>query len=160
MEITVLRFLSAANDSLGHLYVDYEWMGVTLEDEQRLVKIPQETRIPAGRYPVELRKAGSLHDRYKERFDFHQGMLHIRHIPDFTWVYFHCGLRESHTAGCILVADGFSRSCLAGYAELSNSVEAYTRFYKKVLPAVLTDEVFATIEDEIAIEGLLKRRIA
>jgi len=156
MRITVLRLNGEKEDTVGLLFVDRQWFGLTLEDEQRLVKVPAETRIPAGDYEVELRKAGTLHDRYKDLYSWHEGMLHIRKVPGFTWIYFHRGVRESHSAGCILVADGLSRSNIGGrLAELANSAEGYERFYQHVLPAARAGDLRVTIQDEIKMETIL-----
>jgi len=78
-------------------------------------------------------------------------------VPNFQWIYFHAGNRESHTSGCILVADGLLKSNLGHLGELGNSFEGYERFYRRVLPAVVDDELWVTIEDEIRIETLLNR---
>ncbi|NIP88730.1 MAG: hypothetical protein GWN84_03285, partial [Gammaproteobacteria bacterium] len=41
-----------------------------------------------------------------ERFaDIHEGMLWIREIPNFEWVYLHCGADHEDTAGCPLLGD-------------------------------------------------------
>lgn len=156
MQITVLRLNGEKDDTLGLLFVDGKWFGFTIEDEYRVVKVAKETRIPAGSYEVELRKAGGLHEKYGRLYPWHEGMLHIRNVPNFKWIYFHRGVRESHTAGCIPVADGVSRSNIGGQpAELANSAAGYERFYKHVVAAARAGNLRANIHDEVRIAGIL-----
>lgn len=156
MEITVLRLNGEKDDTIGLLFVDGKWFGFTIEDEYRSVKVAKETRIPAGSYEVELRKAGKLHEKYGRLYPWHEGMLHIRNVPNFKWIYFHRGVRESHTDGCIPVADGVARSNIGGQlAELGNSAIGYERFYRHVLESCKQGDLRVNIHDEIKIGGIL-----
>ena len=55
MELTVDRYNSESNYTDGLLFIDCEFECYTLEDEFRSVKVFGETRIPDGRYKIELR---------------------------------------------------------------------------------------------------------
>jgi len=154
MKLTLLRFSSGPDDSLGLLYMGPQFQCFTLEDEMRLEKVPQETRIPAGVYTLELRKAGTLHQKYKARYPWHEGMVWVRNVPGFQWIYFHVGNHESDTAGCILVGNTVESNA-DGYGGLGQSVVAYEAFYKKLLPSLKGTGATLTIKDEISIETLL-----
>ncbi len=108
MELLLARYSSDENATLGLIFVEGSGNGwdlkcFTCEDEYRQDKIRGETRIPAGRYEVTLRTEGGMHGRYGARFpQMHHGMLWIRNVPDFEWIYFHIGNDEDDTYGCVL----------------------------------------------------------
>lgn len=81
----------------GLLIINQERYAYTLEDAIRApgVKIPGETAISAGRYPITL--------DYSERFK--RVLPHIRNVPDFEGVLMHGGNRTKDTRGCVLVAN-------------------------------------------------------
>ena len=106
-----------------------------LEDEYREEKVKHETRIPAGTYKLKPRSEGGFYNRYttQKRFKhFHEEMIEIADVPDFTFVLIHCGNDESDTSGCLLL--GADRD--EGRMYLLNSTLAYTEFYKHVIEAV------------------------
>jgi len=145
MIITLQRLQSYPDFSLGTLHVDGVLYSFTLEDEQREVKIMGETRIPAGIYPIVLRKAGRIHESYLKKYSFHKGMLHIIDIPNFSYVYFHIGNNDDDTAGCPLVAN----SCTVGRNFIEDSTINYEMFYKKVLSALdIGESVYLVVKNE------------
>jgi len=132
ISLEVWRVMSGAESTLGVLYQTGEtrrplcW---TLEDEFRLNKLPGETRIPPGTYPLALRTEGGFHERYAVRYgQLHRGMLWLRDVPGFEYVLIHCGNTDLDTAGCILVGD-VARQNITGRGELQNSDAAYRRVY-------------------------------
>ena len=132
MLLHLLRIGTEADSTLGALYIDGVFECWTLEDTKHLDKIPGETRIPAGLYRITLRKEGGIHKKYFKRFDFHQGMLHIRDVPRFTWIYMHTGVHKGHTLGCVLVGDSIIH-LPGGQNSLGYSSRAYKRMYLKVI---------------------------
>jgi hypothetical protein len=151
MNYILQRFSSGKTSTLGALFAAYgndqrQCLAMTLEDEHRDVKVPKETRIPAGRYQIKLRNAGGMTERYK-RFPFHKGMLWLQDVPNFEWVYIHIGNREDQTDGCILVGDG-CRLNTAGPGEVSHSEFAYRRVYLDMLKALdAGEEVWIDVRD-------------
>ena len=122
----ILRYHSAPDVTLGVMRIDGNFVCHTLEDPYKFEKIDRETRIPAGVYRLNLRTDGGMTDRYAERFpDIHRGMLWLRDVPGFEWVYFHIGNTVGDTEGCILVGTlpGL------GYRTLVNSTAAYQKVY-------------------------------
>lgn len=145
MEILVKRYGYDDNSTGGALSVNGKFLGHTCEDERREIKVPGETCIPAGRYEMKLRDAGGMNEKYKERFPFHRGMLHLQDVPEFEWVYIHPLSNEKQTEGCIGV--GYTALSKGGF-EIARSTEAYTDLYQLVLLAIEKGEsIYITVED-------------
>ncbi|MHA2047654.1 MAG: DUF5675 family protein [Candidatus Thorarchaeota archaeon] len=147
MELRLTRFSGGDEATLGLLRVDGKFFCYTLEDQFNEPKVPGETRIPAGRYKIDLRTEGGMTQRYEKRFDFHAGMLWLRDIPNFQFVYIHTGNNDDHSEGCILVGDGQVQN-VTERGSVQSSVAAYTRLYDAILGALAQEEVWITIEDE------------
>lgn len=117
----------------------------TLEDQHQAVKVAKETRIPAGRYEIKLRAAGGMHDRYKVKYPWHVGMLHLQSVPGFEWIYLHPGSTDLDSEGCILtgyVADS------TGRMSISKSLPAYEALYKEIAGSLQKgDRVFIDVVD-------------
>lgn len=147
MRILLDRWVSDADTTLGGLFIPRgtgrALEAMTLEDEHRAQKVWGETRIPAGTYPIHLRREGSFHTRYQERFGrLHRGMLWLQDVPGFEWIYLHIGNTDDDTAGCILVAD------LASWdMTVQRSEAAYLRVYPRLAEAAERGELSITIRD-------------
>jgi hypothetical protein len=115
----------------------------TLEDQSQAKKVMHETRIPSGRYEIELRTFGGHHEKYKIKFpDIHVGMLWLQNVPGFHDILIHIGNTDDDSSGCILVGSTF----VAG--KLTLSTTAYITLYKKVIAAFNKKEkVFITVKD-------------
>ena len=101
----------------GHVYA-------TLEDPVRRRKIPGVTAIPSGTYELTLRNEGGMTKRYAKRFpNMHKGMIWLRDVPDFKYVYIHIGNYPKDTDGCILVGMRAKQEMIVG------STDAYRRMY-------------------------------
>ena len=120
------------------MFVDCDFECFTIEDEFRTTKKYGETRIPNGRYKVELRTVGGFHNRYLKKFgkDFHKGMLWVKDVPNFEYILIHIGNTEKDTAGCLLV--GSTSNSEKGF--IGDSTGAYKSMYKKVSDAILRGE--------------------
>ena len=130
--------------------------GVTMEDTGRDLnkdgdlddpgeqKVWGQTRIPARVYEVKLRKAGLMHEKYKTRFEFHEGMLHLQNVPGFEYIYIHIGNKATDSSGCLLVG---TKKVNDDY--ISGSTVAYTQLYAYCMDAFERNEdVFVSIVDE------------
>jgi hypothetical protein len=108
------------------------------------VKVPGETRIPAGTYQIKLRPEGGMNAKYAARFPAdHRGMLWLQDVPGFEWVYIHIGNTDDDTLGCILVGDTANIE-----GTLARSEQAYRRIYGTISNAILAGEpVSITVED-------------
>ncbi len=144
-DVSTLGLLMAGSEELGKSFRCY-----TLEDEYREKKLEERTRIPPGKYEIKLRPAGGMHDRSKERWDWHQfGMLWLQNVPGFEWIYIHHGNKHTHTAGCILVGDATTSNVEhVGDGVVSYSVNAYKVLYEEIV-AMLNNgqQVFIEVVD-------------
>jgi hypothetical protein len=135
MILSLSRFASMPESTLGALSIDGNFCCFSIEDERREVKVAGETRIPAGTYTLALRTEGKLHEKYAGKFPEHRGMLWLQDVPGFEWIYIHVGNEESQTDGCILVGDtAFARGALG------ESINAYRRLYGQCLNALQAGE--------------------
>lgn len=134
MKITVDRFTSDDDATLSAVYIDGVFQCFGLEDEYRAIKVAKETRIPAGKYSVEIRDAGRFHSRYSKKFNFHKGMLHIVDVPGFEYILIHIGNTDENTAGCLLIGTGCNAS---DELTVSSSTAAYKALYNKVIESAL-----------------------
>lgn len=151
MILLLQRFSSGPDSTLGALFElsngSREFECFTLEDEYREIKVPDETRIPAGTYEIILRAAGTLHNKYAALYNWHRGMLWLQDVPNFTWIYIHPGNTDLHTSGCILVGDGCNSNVVAR-GNITNSLTAYQRLYESAVTALLAGEqVWIQVED-------------
>lgn len=158
IDLDVLRFSSKEDDTLSLIFENSfeeyggreatppgipvkDFLCFGLEDEYREVKVANETRIPAGRYRILLREEGGrVNPKYERRFgSMHKGMLWLQDVPNFTWVYIHCGNKEGHTSACLLVGDT-SQSNLTENGFIGASSAAYKRIYPPLAEAILAGE--------------------
>lgn len=136
MEFEVLRYSSGQYSTLGILFQKTEsgkkFLCYTLEDEYRTEKVWGETRIPAGRYKLNLRQSGGFHTRYRSRFgNWHKGMIQVMDVPNFDYILWHIGNTDDDTAGCLLLGNStFTNVGDAG------SIQSSTHAYRYVYPIV------------------------
>ena len=148
MILSIARYTAKPEaPTLGLFLIDGEFACYTLEDPTRPEKIKGDTCIPVGTYQLKLRAAGGLHSRYKKRFfGIHKGMIHITGIPNFEWVYLHCGNTKKHTLGCPLMGDQISSNQPKKDALLSYSARAYERIYPAIAAAIEQGPVMISIK--------------
>lgn len=132
--VTVNRIKSNDDATLSTVSIDDKFFCFGLEDEYRENKIAAETRIPAGEYQLKLREHGGFHNRYKDKFVFHRGMIEVCDVPNFTDILIHIGNTDKDTAGCLLVGMGAT----VGLDDISiqSSRIAYISFYNEVVYSV------------------------
>jgi len=146
MNIRIQRIQKYPDHSEGLFYINGKLICFTLEDEKRDVKIKSETRIPAGQYEITLRTVGIMHTKYSLRSPGHKGMLWIRNVPGFDFIYIHIGNTDEDTAGCLLVGQNLS----IGKNFISSSALAYQAIYTQIIKAIEQKErVFIQIVDEL-----------
>lgn len=144
MKLHLERIKGTADATFGNLWLDGKLFCFTLEDEYRFEKLHSETRIPAGTYKIDLRNEGGLTKKYARRFpDFHRGMLWLRDVPGFNWIYLHVGNTDDDTAGCVLVGMAGNLTSM----EIQSSTPAYRALYEAVVDAAEAGELEITVED-------------
>ena len=140
------RFTADDDTTIGLLSLDGRFFCFTLEDEYREEKVSKETRIPAGIYNIELRNKGGMTKRYSAKFpDMHRGMLHIKTVPGFEWIYIHIGNTDEHTEGCILV--GYGARGRPFDMSIQTSTDAYVDLYEAIIDAAAANELYIEIVD-------------
>ena len=144
MKITVRRFAHNDEATLSRVYLDDEEFCFGLEDQPQEVKVQDETRIPAGTYDIKLRDEGGMTKRYAERYDFHEGMLHVQDVPGFSWIYIHTGNTDDHTSGCLLVGHSRNKDTFT----IGNSRTAYSDLYQAVVEAAKDEDLTIEYIDE------------
>ena len=152
MELEVLRFSSQADSTSGALFDvvngKRSFLCYTIEDEQRDVKVWGETRIPAGRYKLSLRKEGGFHSRYQAKYgDMHKGMIHVNDVPGFEFILWHTGNTDEHTAGCLIIGDSQESNLVKKDGFVGSSVVAYKKVYPYVAAAIENEDTYVTYID-------------
>lgn len=146
--VLVKRIRQGNNSTLSEIYVDDLLVCYGLEDTVREVKIKGETAIPAGKYPLFLNTYGAMNARYKRRFPLlHQGMIEIKDIPNYSYVYIHIGNNFGDTAGCLLVGQNWE--LIAGDYELRQSRKVYLSLYMRLIEMMAREKVFIEISNEV-----------
>lgn len=136
MLLTLRRVFDTREHTVGLLQTGSH-VFTTLEDAFNFPKVPGKTRIPAGEYPIDLRRTSPMASRYRERFGSqHDGMLWLRNVPNFDFVYIHVGNDADDTEGCILI--GQTMDPKDGY--VGESVKAYKELFPLVMAALERDE--------------------
>ena len=152
MELEVVR-ISSQEDSTSGILFDVvnskrKFLCYTLEDEQRDVKVWGETRIPAGRYKLSLRKEGGFHSRYEAKYgEMHQGMIHVNDVPGFQYILWHTGNTDENTAGCLLLGDSQTSNLVQKDGFVGSSVNAYKKVYPYVSSSIQQGDVYVTYID-------------
>jgi hypothetical protein len=140
--IILQRLTENEKCTIGELTVFGETVW-TLEDAKREHKVFGETRIPAGKYHLELRNEGGMTQRYAARFpNMHRGMIWLRHVPMFEFIYLHIGNTARDTDGCILVGLGRDEN------RIVNSRVAYEKIYPPIVEAIEDRGCHIIIKDE------------
>jgi len=137
MKLKLFRYNLDDNFTKGVLFLDDAFECFTLEDASRPQKIAGETCIPPGTYRLQLSTESTpMNDRYRSKFDEHEGMIWLQDVPDFTFVYLHIGNFPKDTEGCILVGklDNGTNS------SIGSSAQAYRDLYPVIADALLAGE--------------------
>jgi hypothetical protein len=138
MQLIVNRFYETKDHTIGRLAEEGgKFLCFTLEDPYNEPKIPGQTRIPDGTYPLTLRREGGKYAQYVARFGDWQrpGMLWVRDVPGFEWILIHPGNLPKDTQGCLLVGNGVEMEGL-----LHHSSDAYERIYKLISARIMAGE--------------------
>ncbi len=135
MEIQVIRQWPTHKSTQGKLAINGVFFCYSIEDPVRPVKVPKETAIGYGRYPVVITPSAR----------FKCDMPLLLNVPNFQGVRIHAGNDADDTEGCILV--GMER----GFDKVWRSREAYDALFQRIKLALDGgDKVFISIEHGVA----------
>ena len=126
MLIQVHRISDDGVSTIGFMTINGEFQCFTLEDTFNEPKVYGKTRIPEGSYEVTLRHEGTMVKKYDDMYDGHDGMLWLRNVDNFEYVYIHVGNDDDDTNGCLLVGRGCNTQNIQ---TVTGSVLAYTSLY-------------------------------
>jgi hypothetical protein len=149
MNLVLVRDKDNHETTVGKFYLEGKLFCATLEDTYRHDKVHGVTRIPAGRYKIELRKEGGMYQKYQTRCGTN-GMLWLKNVPNYEYVYIHIGNDDEDTLGCILVGsiieekindDGEST------LRVLNSLETYKKLWAKINAELECGPVYISIID-------------
>lgn len=128
------RLVSDNESSLGLCSINGHKHSFVIEDEARLKKVKGETRIPAGTYKLGIRKVASpMTKRYRQKYHWFKFFIVLIGVPNFTYVYFHIGNKETHTDACQLLGYGAALDENNHYRNTQSAV-AVKDFYEKIYP--------------------------
>ena len=96
------RWTNDDRPTLGSISYKGSALCGSVEDRKqpRGVKVPGNTRIPEGAYPLRWRTAGRWAQRFRSMG--YPGSLEICEVPDFSDVLIHLGNTKRDTEGCVL----------------------------------------------------------
>lgn len=135
-----LQLIAQTNDSsLSVLTSEGHFLAFVLEDGYRAQKIPGQTRIPAGTYPVVRRRVGKFFMKYKERFA-HTFVPELTGVPNFEAILIHMGNEVEDTRGCLLVGKAAVWDSLNGLFMVQQSTDAYLELYQRLFKAYQAEE--------------------
>lgn len=134
--------------AMGDADSKLHWFLDVLEDEFREEKLAKETRIPAGIYKLGIRKEVTpLTEKYRKRYLWFEYFIEVLNVPNFKYIYFHSGVTDDHTDGCLLVSLNRTRS--NNQQSLVESALGMKKFYNEVYDYLKAGhEVTYEIKDE------------
>lgn len=147
--------------TLGVMTCDFDpFKCFILEDTHNSTKIAGTTRIPAGFRELGLRRENTpltlkhriAYAKHPDGLWFKEnpGWYHIEilKVPNYTGIYFHSGIDDSHTLGCNLPNYAFDISKADNQG--ASSVKATNDFYALAYPLLWEGKkIFLETRDEV-----------
>ena len=157
MKIELKRIYTCQNYTIGHLYVDGEYVCDTIEDtdrglrqdmslaEIRKIKVCRQTAIPTGIYRLTTDIQSPKFSKIQYYKDYCNGFMpRILNVPGYDGILIHRGSSANSSAGCIIVGYNTIKGRVTG------SQKAWEKLMKKYLiPAkMLEKEITITITSQ------------
>jgi len=127
MNLILEEIFTTKNSTASCLTVENRTFCFVIEDGDRDKKVKHETRIPAGKYQIKPRRAGSFFQRYSKMFG-HKFVPHLQQVPGFEFILIHIGNTIKDTSGCLLV-NRFVGLGADGNAAGKESTDVYKLLY-------------------------------
>lgn len=163
MRIELKRIYTCSTYTIGHLYVDGEYVCDTVEDtdrglhqgmsddEIRKIKVYRQTAIPTGTYRVTMNVQSPKFAQMKYYYDFCKGyMPRLLNVPGFDGILIHKGVSANSSAGCIIV----------GYNTIKGRVTDSQKAWEKLMKKYLTPAKMLEKEITITITSNYKKKSA
>ena len=116
MKLILKRIYTCNRYTIGHLYVNNEYVCDTLEDCDRGLdsnmplltilntKIKDQTAIPCGTYNILMNVVSPKYSKRQYYMDVCKGKVpRLDNVPGYSGVLIHVGNDQDDTSGCILV---------------------------------------------------------
>ena len=126
--IRVERFIHRPDCEIGRVFVQDQHFCYSIEDAHRTTKVPGQTCIPDGTYPLATRWSPKFSP--KNQHD----MIWVKNVPDFEFILIHTGNTVDDTDGCLII--GGKIGVINGKDAVLNSKATYRKFYEHVIEAV------------------------
>lgn len=149
-QLVLQRLRHDARATQGELMLGDERLCYMLENRPPRVagvKEPGLSRIPAGVYPLRVRRHGRFYFDYKSRWRWFDGIAEIL-LPGWSDVLIHIGNYHKDTRGCPLTGTSLGEHAEFGLCVWGSS-EAYARSYRDVIERAARGESI-DIRDEVA----------
>lgn len=116
MKLLLKRIYTCKEYTIGHLYVDGQYVCDTIEDTDRgldsnmqlsklqQLKVKHETAIPYGTYTILMNIISPKYSKKQYYMDVCKGRVpRLDNVPVYDGVLIHCGNTAADSSGCILV---------------------------------------------------------
>ena len=154
MKLLLKRIYICNDYTIGHLYVDGQYICDTIEDTDRgldsnmplsklqQLKVKHETAIPYGTYTILMNIISPKYSKKQYYMDICKGRVpRLNNVPVYDGVLIHCGNTAADSSGCILV--GYNKV----KGKVINSKVAFEKLYAILYNAYTNnDTITITIE--------------
>lgn len=152
MEIKIKRVAKKADYTIGHLYVDGQYVCDTIEDTDRglsqqmpleeiqRIKVKDRTAIPTGQYRVSLDVRSPKYSnfaRYPWARAINGCVPRLLNVAGYEGILIHVGNTAADTSGCIIVGEN------KVVGKVINSTATFNKLY--AMMAKTKDGIFLTI---------------
>ena len=154
MKLLLKRIYTCNDYTIGHLYVNNQYICDTIEDCDRgldsnmplsklqQLKIKDKTAIPTGTYNILMNIVSPKYSKKQYYLDICNGKVpRLNNVPAYDGVLIHCGNTAEDTSGCLLVGYNKVRG------KVLNSKLAFEKLYPMLKAAYKREEsITITIE--------------
>lgn len=127
--LTVTNVHTTKRSTLSKMCIGPRFICFLLEDGFKPRKIPGETRIPYGQFPIVPYRFGKFFNRYRERYG-HEFVPLLQDVTGFTAILIHLGNDVEDTRGCLLTGMEAKFEPNLEEFRVMDSVGGYQRLYK------------------------------
>ena len=137
--IVLKRIYKGEDYTIGHIYIDGEYVCDTIEDTDRgltdqmseqeiaKIKVANQTAIPTGTYKLTLDVVSPRFIKKPYYYSFCKGKLpRLLKVKGFDGILIHKGNTQKDSSGCIIV--GFNKE----KGKVINSQDAFEKLYKRL----------------------------
>ena len=137
--IVLKRIYKGKDYTIGHIYIDGEYVCDTIEDTDRgltdqmseqeiaKIKVANQTAIPTGIYKLTLDVVSPRFIKKPYYYSFCKGKLpRLLKVKGFDGILIHKGNTQKDSSGCIIV--GYNKV----KGKVINSQEAFEKLYKRL----------------------------